>query len=141
MYNLIENNDNYLITSGTLWQNFRDEPAINAGNIFDFNAAKATTNSFKVKKETGQTGNDDKKKNYWTFKMSLFNSEIIFDLNWSTAAVTNQGVTFSKTDANLDVSVVTLSTQDNAKQLEQLKSGFKRTINGININQKYPQKE
>ena len=73
--------------------------------------------------------------------MSLFNSEIIFDLNWSTAAVTNQGVTFSKTDANLDVSVVTLSTQDNAKQLEQLKSGFKRTINGININQKYPQKE
>ena len=82
-----------------------------------------------------------KKKNYWTFKMSLFNSEIIFDLNWSTAAVTNQGVTFSKTDANLDVSVVTLSTQDNAKQLEQLKSGFKRTINGININQKYPQKE
>ena len=67
MYNLIENNDNYLITSGTLWQNFRDEPAINAGNIFDFNAAKATTNSFKVKKETGQTSNDDKKKKLLNF--------------------------------------------------------------------------
>ena len=33
------------------------------------------------------------------------------------------------TDTKLYVLVVTLSTQDNAKLLEQLKSGFKRTIN------------
>ena len=33
------------------------------------------------------------------------------------------------TDTKLYVPVVTLSTQDNAKLLEQLKSGFKRTIN------------
>ena len=32
-------------------------------------------------------------------------------------------------------SSVTLSTQDNAKLLEQLKSGFKKTT-GINMNQK-----
>ena len=33
------------------------------------------------------------------------------------------------TNAKLYVPVVTLSTQDNAKLLQQLKSGFKRTIN------------
>ena len=35
--------------------------------------------------------------------------------------------TFLITDTKLYVPVVTLSTQDNAKLLEQLKSGFKRT--------------
>ena len=43
--------------------------------------------------------------------------------------IANQGATFSVTDTKLYVPVVTLSTQDNAKLLEQLKSGFKRTIN------------
>ena len=33
------------------------------------------------------------------------------------------------TDTKLCAPVVTLSTQDNAKLLQQLKSGFKRTIN------------
>ena len=33
------------------------------------------------------------------------------------------------TDAKLYVPFVTLSTQDNANLLQQLKSGFKRTIN------------
>ena len=33
------------------------------------------------------------------------------------------------TDTKIYVPVVTLSTQDNAKLLQQLKSGFKRTIN------------
>ena len=33
------------------------------------------------------------------------------------------------TETKLYVPVVTLSTQDNAKLLQQLKSGFKRTIN------------
>ena len=37
--------------------------------------------------------------------------------------------TFAITDTKLFVPVVTLSTQDNAKLLEQLKSSFKRTIN------------
>ena len=36
---------------------------------------------------------------------------------------------FKITETKLYVSVVTLSTQDNAKLLQQLKSGFKRTIN------------
>ena len=36
---------------------------------------------------------------------------------------------FAITDTKLYVPVVTLSTQDNAKMIEQLRSGFKRTIN------------
>ena len=36
---------------------------------------------------------------------------------------------FTMADTKRYVSVVSLSTQDNARLLEQLKSGFKRTIN------------
>ena len=46
----------------------------------------------------------------------------------STAAP-NQGATFAITDTNLYVPFVTLSTQDNVKLIDQLKSDFKRTIN------------
>ena len=70
--------------------------------------------------------------------MPLINCEISLDLNWSGNCVivdTNvaaQGTTFSITDTKLHVPVATsssLSTQDNAKLLEQLKSGFERTFN------------
>ena len=40
-----------------------------------------------------------------------------------------KATTFPITDTKLYVSVVTLSTQDNAILLGQLKSGFKRTNN------------
>ena len=56
-------------------------------------------------------------------------------LSWRSAGcviihtdVANQVSTFTVTETNLYVPVVTLSTQDNAKLLPQLKSGFKRTI-------------
>ena len=42
--------------------------------------------------------------------------------------VANENPTFTITETNLHVPVVTLSNQDNAKLLPQLKSGFKRTI-------------
>ena len=57
------------------------------------------------------------------------------DLNWSANFVivttynANQCAIFSITDTKFYVSIVTLSTQDNAKLLAQIKSGFKRTIN------------
>ena len=53
---------------------------------------------------------------------------------WSAGCViiytdaANQVPTFRITETNLYVPVVTLSTQDHAKLLPQLKSGFKRTI-------------
>ena len=41
----------------------------------------------------------------------------------------NQNATFAITDTKLYVPVVTLSTKENTKFLQQLKSGFKRVIN------------
>ena len=67
--------------------------------------------------------------------MTLINCEINLILTWSANCVivyTNdgyQGATFAITETKLYVPVVTLSTQDNAKLLQQLKSGFKRIIN------------
>ena len=64
--------------------------------------------------------------------MPFINCEVNFILTWSsTCLITNSngaGV-FPITDTKLYVPVVTLSTQENAKFLQQLKSGFKRVIN------------
>ena len=79
--------------------------------------------------------------------MSLIDCEITLDLNWSekcfmvASNIANQGATFSITDTKLLVPVVTVLTQDNAKLLTQWKSGFKGTLTGINIKQKYQKKE
>ena len=67
--------------------------------------------------------------------MSLINCEINLILTWSRNCViiytsaANRNPTFKITETKLYVPVVTLSTQDNAKLLPQLKSGFKRTTN------------
>ena len=79
--------------------------------------------------------------------MLLINCKINLDLNWSkivvivVTVVADQGTTFSIIDIKLYVPVVTLSSQDNTKLLEQLRSSFKRTINWNNINQKSQQKD
>ena len=43
---------------------------------------------------------------------------------------------FATIDTKLYFPVVTLSTQDKTKLLQELRSGFKHTITGINTNQK-----
>ena len=53
-------------------------------------------------------------------------------LTWSANCVISEGnraTTFAITDTKLYVLVVTLSTQNNTKLLQQLKSGFRSTIN------------
>ena len=66
--------------------------------------------------------------------MSLINCEVNLILTWSANCliiynvVAYQIPTFTIAGTNLYVPVVTLSTQDNAKLLPQLKSSFKRTI-------------
>ena len=56
-------------------------------------------------------------------------------LTWSITcfiidnSIAGQERIFTITDTNLYVPIITLSIQDNAKLLQQLKSGFKRTIN------------
>ena len=64
--------------------------------------------------------------------MPLINCEVTLMLTWSSIFVistSNGEGKFEITDTKLYVPVVTLSTQDNAKLLEQLGSGFKKAIN------------
>ena len=67
--------------------------------------------------------------------MALTNCEVNLILTWSancvivSTNVENQNATFAITDTKLYVPMVTLSTQDNTKLLQQLKPGFKRVIN------------
>ena len=71
--------------------------------------------------------------NFWgTLEMPLINCEINLILTCSDKCVLSndtKATTFAITDTKLYVPVVTLSTQANARLLQQLKSGFKRTIN------------
>ena len=68
--------------------------------------------------------------------MPLINCEVSLFLTWSSTCVitnsTGEG-RFTVTDTKLYIPIKTLSTQDNAKLLQQLKSGFKRAINWIKI--------
>ena len=148
MYNLIEYSDNYAKTTGSLWQYCKDIPAQDNNNeITEFTAGN-TTDSFNFKaKITGETGNDGTKdveiivplkylSNFWrTLEMPLINCEVNLILTWSSTCVListkipNQNPTFAITDTKLYVPVVTLSTQENTKFLQQLKTGFKRVIN------------
>ena len=73
--------------------------------------------------------------NFWrTLEIQLIDCEVNLILTWSADCViiytniANQVPTFAITETNLYVPVVTLSTQNNAKLVPQLKSGFKRTI-------------
>ena len=155
MYNFMEYSDNYSKTSGSLRQYCREIAAVNDnGDIIDFNGANSTDSfSFKTK-ITGESAADNNNgniagrvnveimaplkylSNFWrTLEMPLISCEVELILNWSANCVkiyidvANQVPTFTITKTNLYVPVVTLSTQDNAKLLPQLKSGFQKTIN------------
>ena len=71
--------------------------------------------------------------NFWrTFVIFLINCEINLILTWFGKYVLSndtKATTFAITDTKHYVPIVTLSTEDNTKLLEQLKSVFKRTIN------------
>ena len=156
MYNVIEYSDNYSKTSGSLRQYWKEIPtANNVGEIVGFNGANATDSfSFKTK-ITGRTAATDDNSNnnivgrvdveiivplkylsnFWrTLVMALIICEAELIFAWSAGCViiytdvANQVPTFTMTETNLYVPIVTLSTQDNSKLLPQLKSGFKRTI-------------
>ena len=148
MYNLIEYNDNYAKTTGSLWQYCKDIPARNNNNEIVIFRGNNATDSFNFKaKITGQTKDDGTKdaeimvplkylSNFWrTLEMPSINCEVNLILTWSSTCVIistnvqNQNATFAITDTKLYVPVVTLSTQENTKSLQQLKSGFKRVIN------------
>ena len=101
--------------------------------------------SFKSKvKITGKNPNDGNTKdveiivplkylsNFWrTLEMPLINCEVNLTLTWSPNHIISSATgktKFKIIETKLYVPVVTLSTQDDANLLQQLKSGFKRTI-------------
>ena len=148
MYNLIEYSDNYAKSTGSLWQYYKDIPARDANDEIIAFDANNLTDSFKFKaKFTDQTEDDGTKdvaimvplkylSNFWrTLEMPLINCEVNLNLTWSSTCViasviiANQAATFTITDTKLYVPVVTLSTPENTKFLQQLKSGFRRVIN------------
>ena len=105
----------------------------------------ADSKSFKSQiKITGKTPNDGNEKDteimvqlkylsnfLRTLEMPLINCEVTLILTWSSTCVitnsTGEGK-FKVTDINLYVPIVTLSTKDNEKLLQQLGSSFKRVI-------------
>ena len=73
---------------------------------------------------------------FWiTLELPLINCETGFPLKWSKYCIlvagtaANQNQYFKITSTKFYVPVVILLTQDNTKLLNQLESGFKRTIN------------
>ena len=136
MYNLIECSDNYSRASGKLWQYYKDEPNDNLAN------SESSKSKVKITRRTPACGNRKDAEiiaplkylnDFWrTLEMLLINCKINLILTWSKDCVTTNSISagkFAINDTKLYVPVVTLSTQDNAKLLQQLKSGFKRTIN------------
>ena len=148
LYNLLEYSPGYEKTSGSYWQYCKDIPAVDDNNAIVNFTDNNLTDSFNFKvKMTGQTG-DDGTKNveimvslaylsiFWrSLELPLINCEVNLILKLSANCfivfinVANQNARFLTTDTKLYVPVVTISTQDNAKLLKQLKSGFKRVIN------------
>ena len=136
MYNLIEYSDNYSKTSGSLWQYYKDDPNDNITQSESFKS------KIKITGKTPAAGNTKDVEiivplkylsNFWiTLEMPLINCEVNFILTWSRDSVITNSEgegKFAITETKLYVSVVTLSTQNNGKLLQQLKSAFKRTIN------------
>ena len=136
MYNLIEYCDSSSKTSGSLWQYYKDDP----NN--DLTKSESIKSKVKIAGKTPDDGNTKHVEimillkylsNFWrTLKTTWINFEVNLILTWSKDCViinSNGERKFKITDVKLYNPVATSSTHDNAKLLQQLKSGFKRTIN------------
>ena len=122
--------------SGSLWQYYKD------GLNDNITQSESFKSKIKITGETPAAGNTKDVEiivplkylsNFWrTLEMPLINCEVNLILTWSKDCVISSATgetKFAITETKLYVPVVTLSAQDNAKLLQPLKSGFKRTIN------------
>ena len=137
MSNSNKYSNNYSKTSESLWQYYKDDPNDNKKQSDSF------TCRIKVTGKTPAVGytNDVEiavplkyLSNFWrTLEMPLINCKFNPKLTWSENCVISSKIGASKfkiTHTKRYVPVVTLPTEDNAQLLQQLKSDFKRTING-----------
>ena len=144
MHNLVVYANNYSKASGSLWKYYRDEPALtNAVAIANFHAVDNSASLKINKKITGKSADSGTKdieimvplkylSNFWRIlEMPLTNCDINNILSWSGKWMLSndtKATIFAITDTKLNVSVVTVSTQDNVNLFQHLESGFKRTI-------------
>ena len=149
MYNLLEYNKNYRKTTSSLWNYYRDEPRNQlcsnsesskhrlsiVGKIPEVNVSLTNAKVLISRKYFS---------NFWmALSIPLINCEVELILTCSknclladmtrhtvanSAIVASSGATFKIKDKNPYVQVVTLSKENDTKLLEQLKTGFKRTI-------------
>ena len=153
MYNLLEYSKNYRKTTGSLWNYYRDEPSnplssnsesfkhktITTGKTYNVGAGEVDYDANKVGKNKTEVVILLKHLSNFgrTLNIPLINCEIELILTWSKRCVladmtaANNPPTeseFQITGTKLYVPVVTLSTKSDKKLLEQIKSGFKRTV-------------
>ena len=153
MYNLLEYSKNYGETTGSLWNYYRDEPSnhlssnsesfkcktsitrntcnLVAGDA-DYDATKIGKNETEVVIPLKHFSNIRR-----TLNIPLINCEIELILtsfkncvlaNMILAVTAPNGLEFQIKDTKLYVSVVAFWKENDKKLLEQLKSGFKRTV-------------
>ena len=153
MYNLLEYSKNYRKTTGSLRKYYKDEPSdpLSAnsesfkyktsitGSTYNVSDVEAGYDTNKVCKNVTEVVTPLKHlSNFWrTLNIPLINCEIELILTRSKNCVLADmtaannppiGLEFQMTDTTLYGPVVTLSKENDKKNLEQLISGFKRTV-------------
>ena len=144
MCNLIEYSDNYLDTSGSLWQFKRDDVPVDNADL-TIEGSKL----FKYKAVlVGKTANHNDGKNFvkeakivvplkylsnfWRLlEMPLVNCKVYLELNWIEDCILSSAghsAKFETTDAKLHVPIVTLSTKNSANLTKQLSEGLRRSV-------------
>ena len=153
MYNLLEYSKNYKKTTGSLWNYYRDQPSnplSTNSKSFKYKTS-ITGNTYNVDDDDNnydpnKVGKNEAEivillkyfSNFWrSLNIPLINCEVEIIVTWTKNCVLADmtvannpptGLEFQMTDTKLYVPVVTLSKENDIKLLEQLKSGFKRTI-------------
>ena len=139
MYNLIEYNDNYSDTWGSLWQFKIDEIERDVDLTADGNHIPNSLSSFKYKSSLNTNRNGVKtavplkylSNFWWSLEMMLINCKVELSLTWDPICVLCNLVgasTFTLTDTKHYVPLVTLSTEDNTKLPKLVSEGFKRPV-------------
>ena len=145
MYNLIEYNDNYSDTSGSLWKFKRDEvPDNNADLTIDNSQSFRYKAALVVKtKDAVDNANSSIKNtktvvplkylsNSWrSLEIPLINCKVYFELNCIEDCILStagNSAKFKITDAKLHIPIVTLSTKDSANLTKKLSKGFRRSV-------------